>query len=86
MGYFLWNGLRIIDQKYLTGLLEPRVMPCAGFVGDGFMLMLARPHVAICVRQYLQEIPIAVMKRLAYDSSSKNESSPGTSSGKPGAT
>lgn len=39
MGYFLWNGLRIIDQKYLTGLLEPRVMPCAGFVGDGFMLM-----------------------------------------------
>ena len=38
-------------------------MPFAPFIGDGFRLMQdnARPHVARCVQQYLEEVPIQTL-------------------------
>lgn len=51
-------------SRYITEILEEHVVPYAGFVGDGFMLMHdnARCHTAIIVRDYLQEVEIPVMQ------------------------
>lgn len=50
--------------RYITEILEEHVVPYAGFVGSGFMLMHdnARCHTALIVRDYLQEVEIAVMR------------------------
>ncbi|CAK1587683.1 unnamed protein product [Parnassius mnemosyne] len=49
--------------RYITEILEEHVVPYAGYVGDGFMLMHdnARCHTAAIVRDYLQEVDIPVM-------------------------
>lgn len=51
-------------SRYVTEILEEHVVPYAGFVGDGFMLMQdnARCHTAYIVRDYLQEVEIPVMQ------------------------
>lgn len=50
-------------DNYVTDILEPHVMPYAGYIGADFQLMHdnARPHVARIVTQYLQEVGIQVM-------------------------
>lgn len=50
--------------RYITEILQDHVVPYAGFVGDGFMLMHdnARCHTAFAVRDYLEEVQIPVMQ------------------------
>lgn len=49
-------------------------MPFAPFIGDGFRLMQdnARPHVARCVQQYLEEVPIHTLAMASPKSRSKS--------------
>lgn len=49
--------------RYVEECLEEHVLPYAGFIGDGFLLMQdnARPHTAASTRQYLEEVGIDTM-------------------------
>lgn len=51
-------------ENYILDILEPHVMPYAGYIGENFQLMHdnARPHVARIVTGYLREVGIPVMQ------------------------
>ena len=54
----------VTAASYVSNILEQHVMPYTGLIGNRFLLMHdnARPHTAILVRNYLQEVGIAVME------------------------
>lgn len=64
---FLVERVTVNARSYITDILVPHVIPYAGFVSNRLMLMHdnARAYVAICVRQYLQEVKIPFMEELA---------------------
>ncbi|VVC42504.1 Ribonuclease H-like domain,Transposase, Tc1-like [Cinara cedri] len=53
----------LTSDRYITEILEEHVVPYAGFVGDGFILMHdnARSHTALIVKNYTEEVGIPVM-------------------------
>lgn len=50
-------------NRYIQEILDNHVVPYVGFIGETFILMQdnARPHSAVSVRHYLQELEIRVM-------------------------
>jgi transposase len=54
------DGGSLTAQRYIEEVLANHVVPFAPFIGDNFMLMQdnARPHSAMCVTQYLEEVGI----------------------------
>lgn len=57
------EGGSLTAHRYITDILEDHVVPFAPLIGDNFILMHdnARPHVARCVNQYLDEVGITCM-------------------------
>lgn len=57
------DGGRLNAERYIEHILEENVVTFAPFVGDDFVLMHdnARPHVARCVIDYLNEVGIRQM-------------------------
>lgn len=58
------DGGSLTAHRYITEILEEHVVPFVPFIGDNFLLMQdnARPHVARCVLQYLEEVAIQRMQ------------------------
>lgn len=58
------EGGRLTAARYIQEILEEHVVTFAPFVGDDFVLMHdnARPHVARCVMEYLNEVGISQME------------------------
>lgn len=58
------EGGRLTGARYIQEILEEHVVTFAPFVGDDFVLMHdnARPHVARCVMEYLNEVGISQME------------------------
>lgn len=54
----------LTSQRYIEEVLQEHVVPFSGFIGGNFLFMHdnARPHTAVVVRQYLQEVGIPVME------------------------
>lgn len=55
-------------ERYILEVLADHVVPFAPFIGNNFILMQdnARPHVARCVTEYLDEVGITRMNWPAY--------------------
>lgn len=59
---FVENGA-LNAHRYIEDILQNAVVPYSHFIGDGFVLMQdnARPHVALVVNEYLDEVGIERM-------------------------
>lgn len=57
------QGGNLTAERYVTDIIEDHVVPYAGFVGDGFVLMQdnARPRTARIVSDFLQEAGIRTL-------------------------
>ncbi|RZB40217.1 hypothetical protein BDFB_012781 [Asbolus verrucosus] len=54
------NGGRLTAHRYITDVLEPRVVPFAPYIGDNFIYIQdnARPHISGIVNQYFKQVGI----------------------------
>jgi hypothetical protein len=60
------RGARLTAVRYITGILDPQVIPYGPFIGTNFVYMHdnARPHIARIVQEYLRETVTPVMESL----------------------
>jgi hypothetical protein len=58
------RGARLTDVRYITGILDPQVIPYGPFIGTNFVYMHdnTRPHVARVIQEYLRETVTPVME------------------------
>ena len=59
----VFHRVRLTGASYVERVIEPHVMPFAGYIGENFQFMQdnAKPHTARLVQEYLHEVGITTM-------------------------